>query len=213
MSNKNVSMGFQVQDPKTQKFIQHFGNKSIFTVYVRRYNGRMMTLFIGDGDDLVKVLSFYNNYRIYKHDIKYLCHRIIDEPKDTEVKILRESASMTTKFNSKKLSKGPGRTGHNYKVGVISMIQNVPITIVEGLEAAYRQGFPINSTVMTKSRLICILISEFLEMTDKQRKSYLDKGDLLLERHKMASGGLTEERVEKEQAHQEIIENEGGDLL
>jgi hypothetical protein len=74
-------------EPKSGKIITHFGNRSVFIVYVKRHNGRKIIVHMGTGDQLKEVLDFYNSYEIYRHDRKYLCHRMDDEPLEKETKV------------------------------------------------------------------------------------------------------------------------------
>lgn len=203
--NKNPTVGHHQVDPKTGKVIQHFGEKSIFTMYVKRYNGRKKVTFMGSGDQLPEVLEFYNAYAIFLNDRKYLYHRLTDDPVDSETKVLSENGKGETRLEKAP----PGRKRIDYDSGELSAMKNIPKTLLKALDAFVGKGYVINSQVMTKTRLICILLSEFLELDETTKLRELTSGDLLLERHKLMCGGINPERVQKMEVYQEDL----GDLL
>lgn len=202
-----LTQAHQHIDPKTKKQIKHFGKRSQFTVYVRRNNGRKITVFMGYGDQIREVLDFYNNYKIFNNDRKYLYHRLDTQLKEQEEKVLMENGYGETRLSRNQ----PGRKRIDYKFGEMASIKHIPITILVSLDDFINKGYVINSQVMFKSKLIMILLSEFLELGESEKLELLARGDLLLERHKLACGGFTSERVQKEQTHLDMIE--GGDLL
>lgn len=202
---KTPTVGHHQVDPKTGKVIQHFGEKSVFTMYVKRYNGRKKVAFMGTGDQLPAVLDYYHQYPVFLNDRKYLYHRLTDDPVDSETKVLMENGK-----GEMRLDKAlPGRKRIDYDSGELSAMKNIPKTLLKGLDAFVGKGYVINSQVMTKTRLVCILLSEFLEMGDEARVKMLTSGDLLLERHKLLCGGIDPERVQKMEVYQEDL----GDLL
>jgi hypothetical protein len=93
----------------------------------------------------------------------------------------------------------------------MSAIKHVPVSITKGLDELINREYVINSQVMTKSRLIMILLAELLALPEEDRLKYLARGDLLLERHKLGCGGITPERIEKQNALAAL--NPGEDLL
>jgi hypothetical protein len=202
---KTHIVGHHQVDPKTGKVIQHFGEKSVFIMYVKRHNGRKVVAFMGSGTQLPAVLDFYNEYRVYANDRKYLFHRMTDETADQEIKILMENGKGTMRLERNQA----GRKKIDYDSGELSAMKNIPKSILAGLDEFAKKGYVINSQVMTKTRLICILLSEFLEMGDEARVKMLTSGDLLLERHKLLCGGIDPERIQKMEVYQEDL----GDLL
>jgi hypothetical protein len=193
-------------EPKSGKIITHFGNRSVFIVYVKRHNGRKIIVHMGTGDQLKEVLDFYNSYEIYRHDRKYLCHRMDDEPLEKETKVLMENGRGDTHIPTQ-----AGRKRIDYKFSEMSAIKHVPVSITKGLDELINREYVINSQVMTKSRLIMILLAELLALPEEDRLKYLARGDLLLERHKLGCGGITPERIEKQNALAAL--NPGEDLL
>ena len=196
---KGPVVGHHQVDPLTGKIIQHFGDKSIFTMYVKRYNGRKKVAFMGTGDQLPAVLDYYNSYAIFLNDRKYLYHRLSDDPVETETKVL-----MTNGKGEMRLDKSPpGRKKIEYDSGELSAMKNIPKSILKGLDQFVGRGYIINSQMMTKTRLVCILLAEFLEMGDEAQVKSLTAGDLLLERHKLLCGGIDPERIQKMEHRQE----------
>jgi hypothetical protein len=203
----NVTVSQRQIDPKSGKLITHYGEHSVFTMYVKRHNGRKITVAMSDGNQLKDLLQTYHAYKVYKNDRKYLYHRLVDEPRDQEVKVLMENGKGDMRLERNVTA---GRKRIDFKAGELSAIKNIPVTILSELDVFINKGYVINSQVITKTRLISILFAEFLELTEDQKLESLARGDLLLERHKLACGGFTAERVQKEQAHKDIT---GEDLL
>ena len=50
---------------------------------------------------------------------------------------------------------------------------------------------------MNKTRLISILMADFLSMPENEQLDFLARADLLLEKHKLDSGGVSRERLIK----------------
>lgn len=203
--NKGPAVLQSQMDPVSGKLINHFGERSVFTVYVKRHNGRKITVHMAPGTHIKEVLDFYHNYAIYQNDRKYLYHRMSDEALDKETKVLMENGK--GKMN---MPKSAGRKSIDYQHGEMSAIKHVPKSILKGLDEFINKHYVINSQMMTKSRLIMILLAEVLEMPEEARLEFLARGDLLLERHKLGCGGITPERIEKQNAHIAAV---GEDLL
>jgi hypothetical protein len=183
-------------DPVTKKPVRHFGDKSILTVYVKHYNGRKKVVFMGTGDRAKEVIDHYNGLDIYLNDTKYLYHRMIDGVLDSEQKVLMQvgdkpNTRMETRLQS-------GRKKINYKFRDLSAVKHVPITIADGIDYYVNKDIIINAQTMTKTRLVSILFAEFLELTDEAKLNFLARGDLLLEQHKLACGGVSDERLQKQ---------------
>lgn len=171
-------------DPVTKKSIAHYGDMSIFTVYVKRFNGRKVSTFMASGTELAQVLEYYNSLKVYEHDRKYLYHRVADAPKETEEKVLMDAGS------GKRPRMDAGQKRIQYRTQDLSPIKNVPSTLVKGVYHFAEKNFEINGTKLTKVRLISILMASFLELKDEKTKiDFLTRGDLSLEKHKMMSGG------------------------
>lgn len=207
MEATKLTTAYQQLDPKTGKIITHYGAKSIFTVYVKRYNGRKIVVLMGDGNQIKDILNFYNEYKVYRHDRKYLHHRLVDAPIESDEKVLMENG----KGESRIARNTPGRKRIDYKHGELSALKNIPITILKALDAFCNKGYVINAQVMTKTRLVSILLAQFLEQEEKKKLDYLTRGDLLLEKHKLSCGGLSEDRLDK--ANKLTEEELGEDLL
>lgn len=163
---------------------------------------------MGTGEQIKEILEFYNHYQVYQNDRKYLYHRMEDEPLEKETKILMENG-----LGKSSKPRSPGRTTINYKYLEMSAIKHVPTSIVKGLDEFVNKHYAINAQVMTKSRLVMILLAEFLGMPEKERLTFLARGDLLLERHKLGCGGLTPERIQKQNAHVAMIPPTGDEDL
>lgn len=202
---KTPTVGHHQVDPKTGKVITHYGPRSVFIMYVKRHNGRKIIAFMGSGDHLPAVLDYYNNYAIFANDRKYLFHRMTDEIADQETKVLMENGQGESRLDRNQ----PGRKKIDYEAGEMSAMKNIPKSLLAGLDEFTRKGYVINAQVMTKTRLICILLAEFLEMADEARVRELTSGDLLLERHKLLCGGIDPERLQKADKYQDDM----GDLL
>lgn len=192
-------------DPKTGKIIQHFGEDTQFTMYTKRYNGKRIVAYMATGTYVKDVLEFYNNYKIYKNDRKYLYQRRIDEAMDTEVKVLSEIGD-----GKNKMPCNVGRKPIPYKTGFLAA-QKLPISLTTGMSDFVNKQYVINSYILTKSQLVGILLADFLNKTEIERVAFITRGDLLLERHKLACGGVSVDRIEKVNALLE--ESDESDLL
>lgn len=180
-------------DPKSGKIITHYGPDSLFTVYIKKYNGRKIVLYMGNGTQINDILNFYNAQAVYTNDKKYLYHRKANEPLNTEEKVLMENGKGQNTLNRE--DRQVGRKKVPYQHGEISAMGHIPKSLLADLKKFNEKVYTINGTRMNKTRLISILIAEFLEKPELEKIEYLTRMDLLLEKHKLMSGGVNPKRI------------------
>lgn len=174
-----------ILDHKTQKIIPHYGNDSIFVVYVKRHNSKKVPLFMGNGYELKMLLDKYNMVEVYKTDRKYLTHRLISEMPEEARKILMENGNGKMRLHLGQR----GRKKIDYKTASIALIQNLPASIPAALTKFLSKGLEINSSHLSKTRLIGLILADFLEKSEEDRVKMLSRADVYFERHKQNCGG------------------------
>jgi hypothetical protein len=190
-------------DVPSGKIISHYGESSVFVVYVKRHNGLKKIVFMGNGNQLPDVLDFYHSYAVYMNDRKYLCHRLLMQRPDEEMKVLMQNGKGEMRLNRNQ----PGRKRVDYQVGELSAMHNIPQSIISGLDTFAKKGNIINSQHLTKTRLISILLAVFLEKSETEKLKFLAAGDLALEKQKLLCGGFDIERSQKVAKHEESADD------
>lgn len=199
-----------VLDHKTQKVIPHYGDKSVFVVCVKRHNTKKKPVFMGNGFELNVLLTKYHEIEVFKSDRKYLTHRFVEETPEEARNILMENGQ-----GKMRLHMGHrGRKKIEYKTSSIALIQNIPASIPAGISKFLSKGIEINSSLLTKTRLMGIILADFLERSEEERVKMLSKADLYYEKHKYNCGGEEGivEKIEKKVMTLEAKEEEE-DLL
>ena len=166
-------------DVRTQQ-IYKYNDKDIFSVYVRRSNGKKKLIHVG----LVpqKAFDIYYSFKIFKLDRKYLMIKPLNNANEVEILSLAG-------VDKKPDRKCGGSFKANFSRSNLRNISNVPESLRIEFKKKIEGLLDDEDKLMTINRAIPILMSYFLTLDDDQIESINAIGKKELLRQVILSGG------------------------
>ena len=183
---------------KNKKFT--FEDKAIFSVYVRRNNGKRKLIFASANAS--KAFDTYHTFKIFKRDRKYLEVKMNNE----DIEVYSESG----KDPRAKSFKGY-KTMPNYEKKILQNITNIPVTLHEEFVKTLEFCKSETNSELSVNKCIPLLIANFCSLAREERDKMIKNSFVLVAKHKVLSGGNNTEEIKR--MMQEIIESEPDTML
>lgn len=190
----------QYTDP-ISRLTYKFKEEEVISVYLRRSNGKKRLVFSSRSPQ--KSFTFYHSVKTFMMERKYLTAKV----DGFEIELMAESGT-----DRKPLSPRRGvKAETNYHYATIPGIPKVPKTMNDALmKLLNAQRVPNSMDKITRNRLIPMLLSYYVSLSQEERDKLNTKSDEEYIKQKMKSGGNMTAKYSK---MMELNDVENDDLL
>lgn len=172
--------------------VLEFPAKTVFTVYVRRSNCKKKVIYTGT--DIQKALDTFHSFKVFHKDYKYLMF--------TELGL--EHIIYRNVGEGKRPSMQGKREGSNH-LRKRMQIESIPISLWQAFENKLVGLHDSKGKLITPSRVIPVLISEFCYFEKEMCRELINDFDDEITKHIILSGG-DNTRAVKEYLTKEVEE-------
>lgn len=190
-------------DPTSRLVYKHH-EKDIFSVYVRRSNGKLKLLYCGLMPS--KAFPLFHQLKIFKLDRKFLKVTLfnpISNTQKSEVTLLAVSGK-----DKKPVKTCGGRYSANYSKDSIRNISNVPETLKSEFKARIDGMMDEDNKLITINKAVPFILAYVVSLPTESLISCMKSGEENYLKHVMLSGGDNTYKIKNELLKEQNYEQE-----